>query len=269
MHRYTHLTSLPNALLKSSMSVYLLLSTHLPTLEKSLQHVIKSAPDILPARILIPAAAQFSEPAPWGDDCHPIRYEGSVNAEMLDESSAHTTFVVLDPMQDLPEQLESLAADLDSSGCELARVITLVDCTAAESSGPLREYLEACIFCSDLVLLGNRSAASPKFVTDFQKSYARKCFPCRFIILKESGAFSPVAEFLIPEARRLTKVFDPVGPEEDVVPLAAIEIDASFDLDAEEDSDLEDIPAIPDLAEGRRLPDVSAFCVGFSSTDNF
>jgi hypothetical protein len=237
------------------MSVHIFLSTHLPATAACIQHTLSKAPELLPLDILLPrrcSEAFSAEPArvlPYSDLPQAASFEAGRNQ-----------FIILDPLVELDDWLVATAEMLRAIDALPDRIITIVDCAAAEQSSAVREFFDACIYCSDLVLLGNRAAAGRKFISDFQKSYARRCFPCRFLLLKENGAYSPLEELLVPEPRRLCHTFDP--PDDNAEPLD-IEIEASFDLGLAEEEAPADASTEPYPHADQPLPDIRGQLVGF------
>lgn len=230
------------------MNLYLFMGTRLPDILPCLAAVAGEAPEGSRPCAILPEGTDAGSLAACG-----IRL---VNLPLtsLDPEAASHVFVVLDPRESPVPQLELLADELRAVDREPVKVVTCVDCSAAEASPQLRSYLDACIYYSDTVLLGNRSGASKSFVRQFEKGYQQRCYPARFQLLKDPGQPQNPLEILLPGTLRLSQLFDreplaspdsPAGP-----------IEASCDLDFEE---AEEDPYRPSAESGKsalQVPDV-------------
>lgn len=231
------------------MNVYLVIATHVPEAAHFLKTLTSLEDD--PDSTLLFWPDGLACPA----DLRPQAYAPASVAWRFESDRPGSAFILLDPRCDLLSQIHPLADDLHAAGMEPARVFCLVDMACAEASPGLREWLETAIAFADDVFLGNRSTASKSFVRDFQKSFEKRCYPCRFGLLKGAGRPDQPEACLIPDTRRLSQLFDlPEEPESDLAPLI---IDASCDLDVDEEPEsasAEDDGAPP-------LPDVRPFVV--------
>jgi hypothetical protein len=122
------------------------------------------------------------------------------------EGATHVFFVT-DGRGSPVDQLEAFKAWLPMSGCELARVFTVVDCQLAEKNKPLIAWYEACIHFSDVVLLTKREGVANKWMSDFQTLFKDKFYPCLFELVKGGRVKNPPL-LLEPEARRMSHLFD-------------------------------------------------------------
>lgn len=237
------------------MKVYLFMGTHLPELSQCLEELARTAASPVPIQEFVPANL------PW-----PTRPEGLVERQSYDpetvewtigSSSDSLVFIVLDPRLPQVPQLELLAEAFKEAGMEPVKVVTCVDTGIAESSPQYRTWLEACIYYSDIVLLGNRSGTAKSFVREFQKGYEKQCYPCRFLFLKGPGTPDRPLEILAPHTRRLAQLFD--LPEKEAEPLPGVILEASCDLDLEEpevdpfriseEAESETPPVLPDASK--------------------
>ncbi len=236
------------------MKVYLFMGTHLPELQACLGQLAAADAGPRPVRVHVPDGLPW--PAPAADAYQLVRYNPAAAHWDFSAGAEAAAFVLVDPRQSPVPQLERLAAALKGAGLEPAKVLTCVDCQAAEASPQLRAWLEACIYYSDAVLLGNRAAAPKAFVRDFQRQYEKLCYPCLFLLLKGPGLVDAPLQVLFPDTRRLSQLFDlPEAPAPDT---AGVHIDASCDLDIEEpeidpyrhgEPGAEPPHAVPDVAQ--------------------
>lgn len=214
--------------------VYFFIATHFPELASCLLF-LEGAPDA-PAH----STVLFPETHPWPLEKTPRDLRelppGTVPGDFSDEDGK-ACFVVLDPLLPPEEQLAPWAGHLKAAGTEPAKILTLVDCAAAEQGADLRSFLEQALFHTDLVLLGNRANASKAFVRDFQRRYEKACYPCRFALLKGPGLPQNPSEILTPETRRISTLFDPPETSESELAAAGFPLETSWDI---EDEDLAD-----------------------------
>jgi hypothetical protein len=192
------------------MKTYLFIGTHLPEINACVKTLAELAAESGPVRV------------------HQLG-EGDLP---LDPDPDTSLFVILDPRAPLIPRLERMADLLRAAGLEPVKVVACADCAAAEASPQLRAWLDAAIYYADVVLLGNRAAASKRFVHDFQQSYAKRCYPCLFLMLKGPGIPAEPLQILAPDTRRMSQLFDleePSPPEAE-----GLIIEASCDLDLEE-----------------------------------
>ena len=212
------------------MNVYLLMGTHLPELRTCLETLAGHCPESAPVQWHIPGQISWTDEIPGNVTIQ--QYSPETVQWVFNPDEDASVFILLDPALPQIPQLERIASDLQKCLLEPVKVITCVDCASAESSPQLRNWLEANIYYSDLVLLGNRAKASKPFVRDFQKTYQKNCYPCLFLLLKGPGIPDQPLEILTPDTRRISQLFD--LPETDGEALPGLIIEASCDLDMEE-----------------------------------
>ena len=144
---------------------------------------------------------------------------------------------------------------LPTSGGQMARIITVVNCRLGLAHPELQRWYDACIHFSDVALLTCRDGVPNKWVADFSARFRKQHFPCLIELVKADEVDNP-ALVLEPEARRMSMLFD--GQE------AWPEPDEDEDLDEMSDADLIGAvdPYIERLATGRRareIPDITTF----------
>jgi len=239
------------------MNVYVFMGTHLPEMQTCVASLAAFVPEETPSIIYYPKGLKWTETS--GSQTIREVYDPESNQWIFDPDSKANAFIVLDPAQPIIPQLEKLADDLRKCLIEPVKVVTCVDCQRAESSPQLRAWLDAGIYYSDVVLLGNRAKASKSFIRNFRKGYEKQFYPCLFLFLKGPGKPDQPLEILTPDARRLSQLFD--LPEEEKA-VSGLVIESSFDLDMEEPEI--DPFRMPDTESGQgaaNIPDVSEWIV--------
>jgi hypothetical protein len=237
------------------MKVYLFMGTHLPEMSRCLEELARTAELPVPVQELVPEGLDWP---PRDKELIEHRSYAPETVEWTIGSSPETTtFIVIDPRLPQVPQLELLAEALQDAGMEPVKVVTCVDTGIAETSPQYRTWLEACIYYSDIVLLGNRSGTAKSFLREFQKGYEKQCYPCQFLLLKGPGTPDRPLEILAPYTRRLAKLFD--LPEAELDPLPGVILEASCDLDLDEtevdpyrspeEGEAETPPALPDASQ--------------------
>jgi len=114
---------------------------------------------------------------------------------------------------------------------------------------------------SDVVLLNRREGVENRWISDFQKRYAERFYPCLFEFVKKGQVTNPLV-VLEPQARRISQYFE--ESEEPVVEGLIIEADTpdSDDEDANEDGGAAEDFYLARRAGGRRLheiPDIAKY----------
>jgi len=109
---------------------------------------------------------------------------------------------------------EALKSWTDHNHCEIGRILTVAHCGELSTKPEMRSWYDACIHFSDMVLLNRREGVNNKWVKDFEESFRKAHYPCRFVLVKKGRVANP-AEVLDPEARRLSLYFDELIPIED------------------------------------------------------
>jgi len=237
------------------VNLYLIMGTHLPEIGACIASLVETAAAESGNRVLWPEGLGPVPESLAGSTVESVQ-PGSL-ATSLPINEPGNAFLLLNPRLHLLDQIEELARVLLDADLEPAKVITCVDAALAEVSTKLQSWLDACIFFSDIVLLGNRATASKPFLRDFEKRYRRKCYPCVFMFLKGPGQPVNPRTVLTPDARRISQVFDlPQGPQD---PVPGLIIEASCDLDADEEpahlypeeatGDTEALASIPDVKD--------------------
>ena len=112
---------------------------------------------------------------------------------------------------DVAEAVHSWSAH---NNCELARILTVLNCSFLETTPAAQSWFDACIHFSDVVLLNRREGVSNKWVKDLEVRYKKECSPARFILVKKGRVANP-QEVLLPEARRISLYFDELIPIEE------------------------------------------------------
>jgi hypothetical protein len=244
--------------------VYFFIATHFPELAHCLRF-LENSPDAPEASTVL-----FPESLAWPLEKPPRdlrRLPPGTVPEDVSTEEARTFFVVLDPLLPPEEQLAPWADHLKAAGAEPAKILTLVDCAAAEQGADLRSFLEQALYHTDLVLLGNRTNAAKAFVRDFQRRYEKACYPCRFALLKGPGLPQNPSEILTPETRRISPLFDPPETSESELAAAGFPLETSWDIEDEALADEEEARWLTDEAEDHAperdlpFPDVSRWLV--------
>jgi len=176
-----------------------------------------------------------------------------------------TVFFLADGRTDPISQIEALKMWLFRNGAELGRIFTTVDCQLAERHPPLRQWFEALIHFSDVVLLTKREGVPNKWLSDFIGYFEAQFFPCHFLHAKKGGLANP-AIVLDPLARRVSQYFEETGELISLDPDLVIETEDGEEIDEDDEEVDEDaIPPEPYFVRDRRgrrereLPDISKF----------
>ncbi len=246
------------------MLVYIYMGTHLPELRCCIEQVAHAAPRTdSPVEVIVPNGMEW---AMDGTTLELVGYDPDTVLWVFDPDKEQSCHILVDPRCPLIPQLEKLAGNLRNCLIEPVKILTCVDCWQSEKSGKLRNWLDACIYYSDIVLLGNRSNASKPFIRDYQKGYERMCYPCLFMLLKGPGKPADVDEVLTPGTRRLSQMFELADAPGTTQPGGFV-IESTCDLDLQEmESDpfrspREDEPV-------RHIPDPSEFIVWAPDSDS-
>lgn len=236
------------------MDVFLFMGTHLPEIQHCIRRLSKDLPSGEPIHVSIPHSFN------WIEETEGISietYDSKSVLWVLDPDQKATRFIILDPLDDLLDQLEHLADNLRKCQIEPVKSVTLVDCAATESSPQLKAWYDACIYYSDIVVLGNRQDASKSFIRDYQKHYERLCYPCLFLLMKGNGIPDKPDEILTPGIRRITQLFDIEKPSEQAPGMV---IEASCDLELEE-QEIDPFRNPADLDSPANIPDPANWVV--------
>lgn len=174
-------------------------------------------------------------------------------------------FLLLSGWENPVEQLDQFQHWLAQSGLALARILCVVHCQLAERHPALLAWYEACIHFSDVVLLNRREGVANKWVSDFRRHFEKQFYPCLFELVKGGRVDNP-ARVLVPEARRLTHVFED-EPEWILTNAEGETIDEEDETaEGEEEVEatpVEDIYFARDAAgrRARRIPEIRKFLV--------
>jgi len=178
--------------------------------------------------------------------------------------AASQVFLIADGRGNPVDQVEALKPWLESCGAELGRVLCVVNCQLAASTPALLPWFDACVHFSDVVLLNRREGVENRWISDFQKRYAERFYPCLFEFVKKGQVANPLA-VLEPQARRISQYFD--EREETVIEGIVIETDTpDSEGDEANEDDAAGLPAedfyLARRAGGRRLheiPDIAKY----------
>jgi|TARA_B110000037_G_scaffold131640_1_gene149572 hypothetical protein len=141
--------------------------------------------------------------------------DGGTLALPAKASDNEAIFLLCSPSEDPRPFLEAVAGALQATKFELARIFTVVDCGLLCEQPQLKAYYELCLHFSDVFLLGNRSDVSKKWVQGYIDELKKMAVPTRIEYLKADGKVDAVSEFLFPEARRVSQIFDAAdGPDD-------------------------------------------------------
>lgn len=116
-------------------------------------------------------------------------------------------FLVADGLEDPADLVEAFHAWLPTSGCELARVLTVLHCDLAVGKHEAFEWFECCIHYSDVVMLAKRDAVGNKEMKAFLDHYEEECYPCLWEYVKKGRVANP-SLVLDTVPRRITRIFD-------------------------------------------------------------
>jgi len=116
-------------------------------------------------------------------------------------------FAVADGRRNPVDQVEELKPWIEAQGAELARILCVVNCQLAASTPALLPWFDACVHFSDVVLLSRREGVENRWVSDFQKRYAERFYPCLFEFVKKGQVANPLV-VIEPQARRISQYFD-------------------------------------------------------------
>lgn len=238
------------------MNVYIVMGTHLPEISRCIDHLVKSSKDLAPVEVHVPNELDWIAP---NDQLSVKSYDPETVLWVMDPDSKGSCFIIIDPRADLLDQLENLADNLSKCLIEPVKILTFVDCEQVENSAKLKGWLDACIYYSDIVLLGNRTNTAKPFVREFQKQYERLCYPCLFMFLKGQGIPANSGEILTPGTRRITQMFD-IPEESDTPEVPGMVIEASCDLELEE-TETDPFRAPKEDESAAHIPDPSEFII--------
>lgn len=123
------------------------------------------------------------------------------------EPGTGVIFFITDGRLNPIDQIEAFKAWLLAQSLELARILTVVNCSLAEKNPALLHWYDACIHFSDVVLLNKREGVANKWLSDFQARYKDEAYPCLFEFVKNAHVKNP-ALILEPLALRISQTFE-------------------------------------------------------------
>ena len=150
--------------------------------------------------------------------------DGAIRAEI--PAGASHVFMMADPRVNPVDQVESLVTWIPMNGVAIARVFTVVDCTFGHAHPQLFPWYEACVHYSDVVFFTNRSGVPGSWISDFEKHFKKKYFPCLFERPSKGEVANP-ALVLETLALRMTPVF-----EDEFTLASPLDYPTNFDKDA-------------------------------------
>lgn len=130
-------------------------------------------------------------------------------------SAAPEKIIFLAPgLRDPAEVAEALKTWIDHNDCELARIITVLNCSFLREQEKSQDWFDACIHFSDVVLLSRRESVDNKWTREFEAHYRKARYPCHIEFVSKGKAKNPAA-VLEPEDRRMSLYFDELIPIEE------------------------------------------------------
>lgn len=129
----------------------------------------------------------------------------SLSIKVPEESDL--VFIVADGLADPADFVEAFHAWLPTSGCELGRIITVLNSEMAIARHEAFAWYDCCIHFSDVVLLAKRENVGNKQMKDFLDHYEEECFPCLFEYVKKGRVSNP-SLVLETQPRRISRIFD-------------------------------------------------------------
>lgn len=123
------------------------------------------------------------------------------------EDATHV-FVVADGRTDPIDQLEGLREWLLARPfVQLARVIFVADAALLHAKPELQPWFDACVHYADVVAVTKVDGLDQKWLNEFEKHY--RSAHCPFLLeVARKDVFKNPAVLLVPEARRVSQVFD-------------------------------------------------------------
>lgn len=117
-------------------------------------------------------------------------------------------FLVADGRSNPVDQIEALREELQMRhNVRLARVIFIADAALLHAKQELQPWYDACAHYADVVLFTRVEGFDQKWVGAFEKRYRDQYYPFLYEIVRRDALKNP-AVMLVPEARRVSKVFD-------------------------------------------------------------
>jgi hypothetical protein len=123
------------------------------------------------------------------------------------EGATHV-FLVADGRSNPIDQVESLHTQLlERADVRLSRVFFIADAALLHAHPELQPWYDACAHYADVVLLTKVEGLDQKWVGGVEKHYREQYFPFLFEVVRRGQVKNP-AVLLVPEARRMSQVFD-------------------------------------------------------------
>lgn len=117
-------------------------------------------------------------------------------------------FLVADGRVNPVDQIEALREVLQMrTDVRLARVLFVADAQLLHAKPELEPWYDACAHYADVVLLTRVEGLDQKWVNGFERRYRDQYYPFLYEIVRRDALKNP-AVLLVPEARRVAKVFD-------------------------------------------------------------
>ncbi len=125
----------------------------------------------------------------------------------LPEEATHV-FLVADGRSDPIDQLEALREWLLARPfVQLGRVFFVADAALLHAKPELQPWFDACVHYADVVALTKIEGIEQKWLNEFEKHYRSQHCPFLFEVARRD-VFKNPAILLVPEARRVSQVFD-------------------------------------------------------------
>ncbi len=157
--------------------------------------------------------------------------------------ATRTLFLLAPGSGDPRDFIEAFHAWLATSGHELGRILLNSHCRLLHDHPETATWFECCAHFADVVLLNQRQDINSKWIREYELSFGKKRMPLLvFFVKKDRLDRADLA--LMPQARRMCLLFDPVEEIEDLTietsraPVseckAVIDDDTEFDFDPAE-----------------------------------
>lgn len=114
------------------------------------------------------------------------------------------------------DQMEALHRALPTSGWQVQRIVTVVDCPLAARHPDVVRWLEPCVHFADVVVLNRRWEVPGQWVSKFLEPYEADFYPCLFVNLLKNGTLSNPAMIIEGEPLRRTHIFDDIDPVDEM-----------------------------------------------------
>ncbi len=194
-----------------------------------------------------------------------IRYRDADDAiekiAALDKEKFSQIFFFADASRNLADDIEDFKRIVDAGDARLARIWGVLDCgLLAARREDVQPYADALSHFSDCLLLSRREGLQNREVAEIKSVYEKQCKPHMFEYVDKDFHVKHPIEMMIEEARRISMVFDPVDPvdeldiDEDNLP------EEPFSLERKPDPYLE---RLPNGLRKKPIPDLSKIAASF------